>query len=49
MQKWEYLLLAEPQISRDLLNGLGREGWELIGTGYGFLCFKRPLVEVPAS
>lgn len=43
MQRWEYLLVAEPEISRELLNGLGMQGWELIGTGHGFLCFKRSL------
>ncbi len=45
-ETWEYLTLPAIEASEDHLNGLGREGWELVGTGQGSdgpaLFLKRP-------
>lgn len=43
MTRWEYLVVGEPGITRESLNELGADGWELIGIGLGLLVFKRPI------
>ena len=44
MQKWEYKIVKELQISEAELNRLGSEGWELVQFDYdlGYYLFKRP-------
>jgi hypothetical protein len=47
MHKWEYMII-ERGITEEELNRLGAQGWELVLTPPGKLCFifKRPIVEV---
>ena len=48
MIKWEYLTIQDSSYSEGFagkLNGLGREGWELIVVMNGMFYLKRPILE----
>ncbi len=56
MQQWEYAsLMSEGPASKDTLNELGDQGWELVSliqgrdTGNILYVFKRPKQAAPAS